>query len=289
MRGYRLKSYRMKRGRNSAFLTIVIYVAFLTLLIVALCAGAYYYSMRGYLKKQIEEGNDAYLRQLASSYELFLKNTIDSSMVFIENDGKNVMSLYGGSEDEYKRQMYRHLESISQMTSFMDSVYFYDKNTGMVYLSSGFSYELNDFYDGPWLDSLKEGKAAWQILSARIRKEPAGSEKNVVPIVIRYPLSSLDSPYLYVINLQADELFRYLLRNVYNGQSRSFKVADEKGNIFISSDSRYNFKNINDFPYLETAKDHLGQAEIGSFIADDCTCYGCFPVSLAVYIRNGLQ
>ena len=257
-----------RKNKKSAFFTIVIYVACLTFLIVVLCAGGYYYSMRGYLKRQIEDSNSVYLRQLASSYELFLKNTIDSSRVFIENDGRNVMSLYGESEDEYKRQMFRHLESISQMNGFMDSVYFYDRNTGMVYLSSGFSYEINDFYDGAWLDTVKEGKSAWQILSARIRKEPAGSERNVVPLVIRYPFSAVDSPYLYVIHLRADELFQYLIKNVYNEQTRSFKVADETGNVFISSESGSNFKNLYDFQYLEAGNALMNSEKSGSFLTE---------------------
>lgn len=259
---------RHKNKKRSEYIFIVVYVFLLTFLVVILCAGVYYAGMSRYLRKQIETDNANYLNQLSSSYELFLENTVSSSMLFIENNTRNVMSLYQ-DEDAYKKQMYRHLEAIAHSTGFIDSVYFFDRDTEIVYLSSGVAYEIGDFYDGPWLDSLKETDRTWEILSARQLEAPLESRKNIVPILIRYPFTAMDSPYLYVINLRAEELFRYLADSESGSEERKYKVLNDSRNIFISSDSGDNFRNIEDFPYLWEHMQDIESESQGYFITEN--------------------
>ncbi|WP_127579414.1 helix-turn-helix domain-containing protein [Paenibacillus koleovorans] len=146
------------------------------------------------------------------------------------------------------RQIYEQLNRLTRISDFIHSAYYYTRNH--VYVSMGFSFELSDFYDKDWTESLDTSKDLTVLPARKLPTLPNG-DKEVIPIVMNFPLHALNHTYTYVLHIDANQLFRFLIRNqdVYEGFQ--FRIIDPSGMIFVSSDPEDElFRQIQDYAYL---------------------------------------
>jgi len=192
-----------------------------------------------------------------------MDSTIKAAMVYMEQEDSNVALLDGGGKQENRAVIFERLQSISKISDYIYSIYYFEENSGSIFLSSGLSFDRDEFYDREWVNNLNSERDFF-ILPARMLPTVNGGERNVIPIVIKFPLNSGTHKYTYVIYLDAYSLFQYIIRNVEVSGERSFKTIDHTGMIIMSSDSKVpNFSNIRDsqFDYPETILSETG----GSF------------------------
>ncbi|TDF98703.1 helix-turn-helix domain-containing protein [Paenibacillus piri] len=244
-------------GGKSVYLRSVIYMLTVVSFVVLLGCAVYYTSIRSHIVNELMTNNARMDKQIASTYELFLDTTIKAAMVSIgdENGGTRTASddavhLDGRNRVEFEnQQIYERLNRITKISDFIHSAYYYTHNH--VYVSMGFSFELSDFYDKDWMGSLDTTKDL-TILPARKLPTLPNGDKEVIPIVMNFPLHALNHTFTYVLHVDANQLFRFLIRNqkVYN--DFRFRIIDPSGMIFVSSDSEDElFRQIQDFTYMD--------------------------------------
>ncbi|NLM09610.1 MAG: AraC family transcriptional regulator [Clostridiaceae bacterium] len=211
---------------------------------------------------EITSNNEQELKQVVSTYEVFLDSTIKAAMVSMEQSDTSPVLTNDYVFFDHQR-IYNNLNNIMQLSNFIYSIYYFEKSPEIIYTSAGFSFELDDFYDSEWLETLSLEKDFY-LLPARKIPPLSGNEKVVIPVVINLPLNTINHLYTYVLNLDANSLFNYMVKNTATKRERNIKIIDPNGMIIIS----YNepdaiFKNIQEFDYID--KKLLLKTPEGSF------------------------
>lgn len=164
--------------------------------------------------------------------------------------------------------IYNKLNSILRTSNFIYSIYYFEQNPESVYTSAGLSFDINDFYDREWLESLEFNKNFY-LLPARKLPPLSGHEKYIIPVVINLPYNSTNPLYTYVLNLDANALFNYMIKNTDMKKERNFKIIDNNGMIIVSYNEPDDiFRDIHElFPYAD--KDSLLHENEGSFQSNE--------------------
>lgn len=229
---------------KSIYLRFVLYMTTIVSIVVLIGCSVYYISIRSHITGELINNNARMDKQIASTYELFLDTTIKAAMVSIGDsdgtaadaeDGAGTAPADGRSRAESeKRLVYERLNRIAKISDFIHSVYYFTGNH--VYVSMGFQFDLNDFYDREWMASLDRSDDLAVLPVRKLPTLPSG-DKEVIPIVMNFPLHALERTQTYVLHVDANQLFRFLVRNqdVYEGFR--FRIVDPSGMIFVSSDA----------------------------------------------------
>jgi len=110
-----------------------------------------------------------------------------------------------------------------------------------------------NFYDEDWVHSLKAEKPI-ELLPARKLPTVRGVEKDVLPVVLNFPLNSTEYTYTYVIHMDANRLFTFLLKNMKTDSGHRFRIIDSSGIIMLSENASENFSKIQEIPGMPHEK-----------------------------------
>lgn len=253
-------------NRKSIFVKFTLYFTTLLSFLILISYLIYFVCIKKYFMYEITSNNEQELKQVVSTYEVFLDSTIKAAMVSMEQS--ETTSVFTDGDDFFSHQsIYDRLNNIMQLSGFIYSIYYYEKDPEIIYTSAGFSFEPDDFYDSAWLETLSLEKD-YYLLPARKLPPLSGSERVVIPVVINLPLNTMNHLYTYVLNLDANSLFNYMVKNTDTKRERNIKIIDPNGMIITSyNEPEAIFKNIQDFPYID--KELLLKTPHGSFQAND--------------------
>lgn len=258
-----LRRYASGLKRKSVLVKFTLYFITLISIIILLGYVIYFVSIRKYFMDEITYNNEQILKQAVSTYEVFLDSTIKAAMVNMEQDIAGSVFI---NEDGFLNHeiIYSKLNNILRGSNFIYSIYYFQSNPENIYTSAGLSFDMNDFYDRQWLESLEYDRNFY-LLPARKLPPLSGSEKEVIPVVINLPYNASKPLYTYVLNLDANELFNYMIKNTGMKKERNFKIIDQNGMIIISyNEPNAIFRNIQEF-FPSIDKDYLINEEEGSF------------------------
>ncbi len=246
---------RNKMGKKSVYLNMTVHMVTVFSLVILLGSIIYFLSMRSFYTEDVIAYNEQILHQSVSTYEVFLNSTIGASMVYMEQENASHIDNLHEEPHVYDNKIYTRLTNVQKISDFIYSVYYLDHAPQSVYLSSGLKFDYTDFYDKGFLDILDYSKN-YYILPARQLPTLDYETKNILPVVISVPLNAIQHSGTYIINLDANRLFHYLIKNSNFNENMVFKIVDSKGMIIASSvNSSDVFKQLEDFsPPLDLTK-----------------------------------
>jgi two-component system response regulator YesN len=262
-----LRKYVYGMKRSSVLVKFTLYFVTLLSMIILLSYVIYFVSISKYFMDEITTNNEQILKQAVSTYEVFLDSTIKAAMVNMEED--ITRSVFFNEDGFFNNEIiYNKLNSILKTSNFIYSIYYFEQNPEIIYTSAGLSFDIRDFYDQEWLESL-EFERNFYLLPARKLLPLSGNEKDVIPVVINLPYNSANPLYTYVLNLDANALFNYMIKNTNMKKERNFKIIDQNGMIIISYNEPNDiFRNIQElYPYA--GNESLLYENEGSFLYNE--------------------
>ena len=181
------------------------------MIIIVIGNGLYYFNTRKYLVDEMIINNEQILGQSIKTYEVFLENTIQTSMIYMEKESyfesfSNVSDSYA-----YDNEIYERLITLARLNEFIYSIYYFDTNPESIYISTGLRFDSYDFYDREFINTLNYDKN-YYVLPARNLPTLNSGTKHVIPIVINLPLNSNNYTCTYIINMDANSMFNHLIK-----------------------------------------------------------------------------
>ncbi len=248
---------------KTVYFRSVVYMITVFSIIALLVSSLYYTSIRSQVENEVTSNNSQILKQMASTYEVFLDSTIKAIMVSIEQESH---SSFIDRNSQVDSSIYEKLDSLTQISNYIYSIYYFNQDTTNIYVSMGFSFEKESFYDKEWIDALQSDKDFYILPARKLLTLPSG-EKEVIPIVMNFPLNALEHQYTYVVNLDVNQLFTYLIQSADLNTGRDFKIMDPSGMIFVTTNQpEQSFTNVLDYAYLH-GEEMLSSTE-GSFATE---------------------
>ncbi|MDL2234223.1 AraC family transcriptional regulator [Ruminococcaceae bacterium OttesenSCG-928-L11] len=248
---------------KSIRIQMILLIAALTFFVVFVGGVFYYATTSKYMEIEMQDSNEAMMQNTTASYEIFLENTIDTILLYLNDNSLFLEQEAGG----YVARVFSQLRNITAFSDYIVNVYYFDRNLQTIYLSDGISFDYDDFYDSGWVSSLDPEKELY-ILPARKMPTLTGGEKEIIPIVIQYPFRAAEPMATYIINLDASRFFEHVVSNVENGRDSRFRIADESGMVFISTDRAYHFMNLAEIPHLQAYQDAILSRAQGRFMTE---------------------
>ena len=222
------------RNKKSVFINIIIHFITIFMIIIVIGNGLYYFNTRKYLVDEMIINNERILSQSIKTYEVFLENTIQTSMIYMEKE-----SYFEGFSDvsdsyAYDNEIYERLNTLARLNEFIYSIYYFDTNPESIYISTGLRFDSYDFYDREFINTLNYEKN-YYVLPARNLPTLNAGTKHVIPIVINLPLNSTNYTCTYIINMDANGMFNHLIKNADIDKRNTFKIVDDRNMILASS------------------------------------------------------
>jgi AraC-like DNA-binding protein len=198
------------------------------------------------MKAELQAANLASLSKSVQAMELVIDQIGNSFMQFISDStyrdyaqfprGEYYEQLNGAllADDMPGLQKYLtskaklsfNIDNLRMSSSFIDSVYMFDRSKNMMLTQSDLQYPIDHFYDKDWDLGLSEKRYAYPIImDVRNAVKSNGSRKLVIPIVFR---SSNEDNYI-VFNLDAQLVYNNIFKRLDDKQS---------GSIFVYSQGR---------------------------------------------------
>ena len=234
------KRVRIKRYGYQRYLYRIIRSNVLLILIPICILGIFWFNM---ITRQVElkfrEQKSIELNEITTALDQRIK-TIKLEVATETRENKYSTYTYYDTE-EYSinlTQIINRLANMAEKYHLIDSVYFYDRTTNMIYNSKSGRYTFNDFYDTKWINDLNDNIYSVQQLPLRYSFESKelldkhnslyrGFNKLVLSIVIKGK-----PDYLLAANIGIDRLYNDIadIYNVFdNGQE--FFFLDSSGKL----------------------------------------------------------
>lgn len=234
-------------NKKSVFINIIVHFITVFIFIILIGNGAYYFSTKNFLIDEMMLNNEQILNQSIRTYEVFLDNTIQNSMIYMEKESYSEITLNTSDSYYYDNEVYDRLNTLTRVNEFIYSIYYFDRNPESIYISTGLRFDSYDFYDREFISTLSYDKN-YYVLPARELPTLNSGNKHVIPIVINLPLNSTNYTGTYVINMDANSLFNHLIKNSALDKRNTFKIVDFKNMILASSsDTDDIFREIESF------------------------------------------
>jgi AraC-like DNA-binding protein len=249
---------------SRVYVRTFIYMLTITLVVILLGCSIYYVYVRNLVRSEMMDSNQQIIKQMASSYEVFLESTINATMVSIQS-GPDLAEMANDPTSK-NRLIYGKLNQISELSDFIYSIYYIDLQSEDIYTSSGFRFDKSDFYDQDWVLSLDANRDFYILPSRQLPTIPSGV-KDVIPIILNAPFHALQHEHMYVINIDANQLLQYLIRSMDSLENQNVRIIDPTGMIFVSTDRPDNhYMNVDEFPHLQSNR--LLSEKEGGFLTD---------------------
>ncbi|NOU86307.1 helix-turn-helix domain-containing protein [Paenibacillus sp. LMG 31460] len=269
-----------KRMRNTFFIKLIMTTALIAIIPNLLSDVVAYYKVSKTFEEETGKTKQQYLNQTRNALEIVLKrikensNLLALNQAFVEFEkfpnGSYYEDLQGELGKEDLPTLYGYLaaktNSISTINTFrisnefVDSVYYYDSSKNLVITSdnsgSNRQFDLDDFYDRDWYDTLIESKEYYVFMDTRITKAYSSKEKNLLSIIYK---TNKDNN-AFIINLDASVIYNEII-NKLNHQDNIY-VVSSAGKILFHSNPASMHQHLS--LILPEEKDIVGRS--GSFV-----------------------
>lgn len=225
-------------------------IHFVTLisLIVSISYAIYYTNTKSHFVREISSNNQQVLMQIASSYEVFISNTIEEAMMYMEMSESTLVGI-GSDPVQYSDAIYNALGNIQKISNYISNIYYFTKDRTEVYVSDSNRSDWMDFHDRAWLDSL-ETTDSLKVMPSRFLPALTGGEKEVIPVAIHFPLHGVVHTHTYVLNLDAGRLFHDLVQKVSVNPKHRFSIMDASGQLFVTDRPDAKHTHIREHAYM---------------------------------------
>ena len=202
------------------------------------------------MKAELQAANQASLSKSVQAMEIVIDQIGNSFMQFISDStyrdyaqfprGDYYEKLNGALNAEDMPGLQKYLSSKAKLSfnidnlrmssSFIDSVYMYDRSKQIMLTQSDLQYPFDRFYDKDWDLGLPEKSYAYPIImDVRSAIRPNGSLKLVIPLVFR---SSNEDNYI-VFNLDAQLVYDNIFKRLDDKQSGSILVYSKENKLML--------------------------------------------------------
>ncbi|WP_440394201.1 helix-turn-helix domain-containing protein [Paenibacillus sp. SAF-054] len=240
---------RVSKGRNFLIklVTLTLLVSVVPLLLLSLL---FYQNTRSTMKAELQAANQASLSKSVQAMEIVIDQIGNSFMQFISDStyrdyaqfprGEYYEQLNGALNEEdmpglqkylvSKAKLSFNIDNLRMSSSFIDSVYMYDRSKQIMLTQSDLQYPIDRFYDKDWNLGLPEKSYAYpDIMDVRSAVKSNGSRKLVIPLVFR---SSNEDNYI-VFNLDAQLVYDNIFKRLDGKQSGSILVYSKEKKLML--------------------------------------------------------
>ncbi|MBO9607990.1 MAG: helix-turn-helix domain-containing protein [Paenibacillaceae bacterium] len=234
------KLMRASKGRNFLIklVTHTLLVSVVPLLLLSLL---FYQNTRSTMKAELQAANLASLHKSVHAMELVIDQIGNSFMQFITDStyrdyaqfprGEYYEQLTGAFNAEDMPGLQKYLSSKAKLSfnidnlrmssSFIDSVYMFDRSKNMMLTQNDLQFPADRFYDKDWNVGLTNQNYAYPIImDVRNAEKLNGTRKLVIPIVFK----SSNEDNLVVFNLDAQLVYDNIVKKLDGKTSGSFSV-----------------------------------------------------------------
>ncbi|WP_171631864.1 helix-turn-helix domain-containing protein [Paenibacillus plantarum] len=129
-----------------------------------------------------------------------------------------------------KAKLSFNIDNLRMSSSFIDSVYMFDRSKNMMLTQNDLQYPIDRFYDRDWDLGLSEKSHAYPIImDVRNAVKSNGTSKLVIPIVFR----SSDEDNYIVFNLDAQLVYNNIFKRLGGKQSGSILVYTQGHKLML--------------------------------------------------------
>lgn len=239
---------------NPYYYRILISIILISLIPSSVMTLYYSNSSLNHVRTQAEETNILYMKLMSNSLEIVIDNILDfSNLLAIDNIFNEYVRIsdkkyfeqfsdiyYNYSDQDYKRHyeylsirgdIYDTLETMTLSNEFIDSIYFYDSSRNIVFENGKLPQLLDSFADKAWYRVIKSDELLPYIMPIRVLEYEDQSQKNIISIVSENPEEDIP----FVINLDAEILYRKIISNVDWDPDNIFFILSKEGNPLLYS------------------------------------------------------
>ncbi len=235
-------------------------------------------------QNQINDANLRYLQQTENAFQIvktqidssFLQLIVDNNIADYENypDGKNLEKQAQSGDPDHgdeispylkaKDRVYNKLSSLRLSNRYIQSVYYYDRDKDLILMDSWVQYPFKEFYDLSWQPMLEgEDKPflTWFIREANYR---FANDEEVISVL----LPSFKEKNMFLVNIDAERLYRHIAKYTNTEYNNTIFVLDRKGEPILFDTQLYN---QNEFSFLKPIADLVTSSDTttGSILSDD--------------------
>lgn len=242
--------------RNSNFFEYFYYFILISLMIIIFLGAILYFYFSKVIEDEAVKANNNLLQQIKNAQEIILSE-IDKSIAGVVFDPLiyNYMDYYLSKDNIMLFNSRNKIENVVQLNQYIDSVYVYFQEEGLVLSSDQGMESINNFYDKDFLLNLYNKKLYSNNTYSRNKLDYYNKTYlNVTSFVKPIPINYLNKPKaLIVFNMNM-----FALNNMINSmkinKSANIIICDINGNIITQKNKENNRENIVDSEYSEKMK-----------------------------------
>jgi AraC-like DNA-binding protein len=237
---------RNRLRERKFYVQLVASMLFLAMLPIFIISAFLFINTQRAFERQIMDANLRYLRQTENAFYI-VKNQIDSSFLQLILDnivadyenyphGKRLeaeaesgnlenseeISLYFRAKD----RVFNKLSGLRLSNRFIQSVYYYDGDKESVLTDSWEEYGISEYFDTSWMDFLQDDSRSGLSWKARIAGFKYGPDRNIISVL----LPSFKDNNVFIVNLDADRLYRHIVQRTSTSSLTSIFLFDRDGN-----------------------------------------------------------
>ncbi|WP_319562126.1 helix-turn-helix domain-containing protein [Marispirochaeta sp.] len=251
---------RARFRERKFYIQLVVSMLFLAMLPIFVISAFLFINTQRAFERQIMDANLRYLRQTENAFYI-VKNQIDSSFLqlILDNivadyesypDGKRLeaeaelgnlenseeISLYFRAKD----RVFNKLSGLRLSNRFIQSVYYYDGDKQTVLTDSWEEYGIDEYFDTSWVEFLQDDSRSGLTWNSRVAGFRYGPDRNVISVL----LPSFKENNAFIVNLDADRLYRHIVQRTSTSSLTSIFLFDRNGDPVLYDEQLFSRREL---------------------------------------------